>query len=57
LFEIYCFGFVGIYLFIQRIIQQIRIIMADKPQLTLIHFNDAYHIEPRDKEPVAGGAR
>eukprot|EP01103_Thecamoeba_quadrilineata_P018956 TRINITY_DN7495_c0_g1_i1.p1 TRINITY_DN7495_c0_g1~~TRINITY_DN7495_c0_g1_i1.p1 ORF type:complete len:555 (+),score=54.16 TRINITY_DN7495_c0_g1_i1:24-1667(+) len=31
--------------------------MDEKPQLTLLHFNDAYHIEPRDKEPVAGGAR
>lgn len=25
--------------------------------LTIIHFNDVYNIEPRDKEPVGGAAR
>jgi 5'-nucleotidase len=28
---------------------------ADK--LTLIHFNDVYNVEPRDKEPEGGAAR
>ena len=36
--------------------------MADEPtekanSLTIIHFNDVYNIEPRDKEPVGGAAR
>lgn len=26
-------------------------------QLTVLHFNDVYNIEPRDKEPVGGAAR
>lgn len=26
-------------------------------QLTILHFNDVYNIEPRDKEPVGGAAR
>ena len=26
-------------------------------QLTLLHFNDVYNIEPREKEPVGGAAR
>ena len=25
--------------------------------LTIVHFNDVYNIEPRDKEPVGGAAR
>lgn len=25
--------------------------------LTILHFNDVYNIEPRDKEPVGGAAR
>ena len=25
--------------------------------ITIIHFNDVYNIEPRDKEPVGGAAR
>lgn len=39
--------------------------MADKTRdkesqakcLTIIHFNDVYNIEPRDKEPIGGAAR
>lgn len=26
-------------------------------QLTILHFNDVYNIEPREKEPVGGAAR
>ena len=26
-------------------------------QITLIHFNDVYNIEPREKEPVGGASR
>ena len=26
-------------------------------KLTIIHFNDVYNIEPRDKDPVGGAAR
>lgn len=26
-------------------------------QMTILHFNDVYNIEPRDKEPVGGAAR
>ena len=25
--------------------------------LTIVHFNDVYNIEPRDKEPVGGASR
>ena len=27
------------------------------PQMTIVHFNDVYNIEPREKEPVGGAAR
>ena len=30
---------------------------GDPPTLTILHFNDVYHIQPHKKEPVGGAAR
>ena len=30
---------------------------AKSRELTILHFNDVYNIEPRDREPVGGAAR
>ncbi|ELT96847.1 hypothetical protein CAPTEDRAFT_120927 [Capitella teleta] len=30
---------------------------SESTQLTILHFNDVYNIEPRDQEPVGGAAR
>ena len=31
--------------------------VTKSPQMTIVHFNDVYNIEPREKEPVGGAAR
>jgi 5'-nucleotidase len=31
--------------------------MESKPKLTIVHFNDAYHIESRRKDPCGGVSR
>ena len=31
--------------------------MSTKPEITIIHFNDVYNIEPQNEEPKGGAAR
>ena len=38
-------------------VQKNSCVNGTKRQLTILHFNDVYNIEPRDKEPVGGAAR